>query len=109
MKNPGFNALNLCVLVALGSSFSVQVRFTINHQGMQQKGCVSRPLTTIFSSPIDEDNKNSVEAASPDFGTPAAPKKVVADLEGTQYPIDLPSPILLATSMILAIVGTGTS
>jgi hypothetical protein len=28
-------------------------------------------------------------------------------LQGTQYPIDIPSPILLATSMILAIGSTG--
>ena len=27
--------------------------------------------------------------------------------EGTQYPLNVPSPILLASSMILAIVGTG--
>lgn len=27
--------------------------------------------------------------------------------EGTQYPLNVPSPILLASSMVLAIVGTG--
>lgn len=38
----------------------------------------------------------------------AVKRKQVVDLEPKKYPIDLPSPILLATSMILAIVSTGT-
>lgn len=55
-----------------------------------------------------------VEAAVPVAAPVAAPvttstSSVVAkeEEEGTSYPIDLPSPLLLGASMVLAISGTG--
>lgn len=44
---------------------------------------------------------------SPEESEKEEEKEVNPRLEGTQYPIDIPSPILLATSMILAILSTG--
>ena len=55
----------------------------------------SRDLRPLFASEEDGDNT-------------AAAMKVAAKDEGSTYPIDLPSPLLLGTSMILGIASTGT-
>ncbi|KAG7374142.1 hypothetical protein IV203_013237 [Nitzschia inconspicua] len=79
----------------------------------------NRGKTVIFSSSGDEsttsssdtEESESLEAPSQStssaVSTPAPPKSSTTT-EETSYPIDLPSPILLASSMILAIVGTGS-
>ena len=59
-----------------------------------------RPNKPLFSSeePSFEESKTSESQIAPP--TPVEP-------EETSYPIDLPSPILLSASMVLAIIGTG--
>jgi len=44
----------------------------------------------------------------PPSSSTAAKSKVVEEIAGTSYPIDLPSPILLASSMVLAIASIGS-
>ena len=57
----------------------------------------------MHSSPNDD------EKADGGVETPVASSlSGASQVEEKPYPIDLPSPILLATSMVLAIVGTGT-
>jgi hypothetical protein len=68
--------------------------------------------TLLLSTPGDNDQISdnnellekiaAVTETSPTLSTPST-------TETTSYPIDLPSPILLATSMLLAIVGTGAT
>jgi hypothetical protein len=52
---------------------------------------VQQSPTQLFSEPEEKEEEAEVNPR----------------LEGTQYPIDIASPILLATSMILAIFATG--
>ena len=62
--------------------------------------------TMVFSSPEDVEQEEGLDA----FADPlTANKAPVPDStpEGTSYPIDVPSPILLASSMVLAIIGVG--
>lgn len=61
------------------------------------------------SSPQDEDESVVVEAADVSSQVKKEVVELVEEEEGTtQYPIDLPSPILLSTSMVLAIASTGS-
>ena len=53
----------------------------------------------LFSTNDDEMNE---------FSTPAEPAPVVAQEPENDYPLDVPSPILLASSMVLAIATTGS-
>jgi hypothetical protein len=53
----------------------------------------------LFSTNDDEMNESS---------TPAPPAPVVAQEPENDYPLDVPSPILLASSMVLAIATTGS-
>mmetsp|Transcript_6101 Transcript_6101/g.11290 ORF Transcript_6101/g.11290 Transcript_6101/m.11290 type:complete len:194 (-) Transcript_6101:157-738(-) len=71
----------------------------------------------LFSSPEEEqltgeESKNVEEPSVPSAVVstqPATSPPSSSRVEETpSYPIDLPSPILLATSMVLAIVGTGS-
>ena len=62
--------------------------------------------TKIFSTPPENEEEQGLDA----FADPlTANKPPVPDStpEGTSYPIDAPSPILLASSMVLAIIGVG--
>lgn len=56
---------------------------------------------------LQDDGEEAVVAVSEEKSVPAAPAKTPQE-EGTQFPINLPSPLLLATSMVLAIGSTGT-
>jgi hypothetical protein len=67
-------------------------------------GIQSRRLqkTAIFSTPEEPGSSpNAVE--TPEAAAPAVPEPE----EENKFPIDLPSPLLLSTSMILGIAGTG--
>jgi hypothetical protein len=57
--------------------------------------------TAILSTPEEDSDVPVVE--TPAAATPAVPEPE----EESKYPIDLPSPLLLSTSMILGIAGTG--
>ncbi|CAJ1953649.1 unnamed protein product [Cylindrotheca closterium] len=66
----------------------------------------TRGSSPIFSTDPDNDNGLGDDIPLPEssVSTPTS-----SEPEGTQYPLNVPSPILLATSMILAIVGTGSA
>ena len=68
--------------------------------------------TPLFMSIDQEPAKEDVKAESTSDGTPAAATTAVEttskDEETAPYPLDVPSPILLASSMIIAIASTGT-
>jgi hypothetical protein len=55
----------------------------------------NRKVTPLFST---EPEQNEMDIPLPE--KPSEP-------EGTQYPIEFPSPLLLGSSMLLAIMGTG--
>ena len=73
----------------------------------QNRPCAERPLpstTTLFLSPEDgSDKESSAEAADP--ATPVAQLEEESD----GILLDVPSPLLLASSIIFAIVATGKS
>jgi len=56
-------------------------------------------------SAADEDDRDGAAATASSSPVSSSTQKLSE--QSTSYPIDLPSPILLATSMILAIVSTG--
>jgi hypothetical protein len=64
--------------------------------------------TINFSTP-SEDEESSPEVSSDPFADPLQKMSSSSSSEETttSYPINLPSPILLGSSMILAIIGTG--
>mmetsp|Transcript_8109 Transcript_8109/g.20333 ORF Transcript_8109/g.20333 Transcript_8109/m.20333 type:complete len:155 (+) Transcript_8109:52-516(+) len=68
---------------------------------------IPKKSTMIFSTPNESgDDEDSNISDSSSIGSSSV--AVVEEDELQPYPIDLPSPLLLASSMILAIVGTGT-
>mmetsp|Transcript_5402 Transcript_5402/g.7938 ORF Transcript_5402/g.7938 Transcript_5402/m.7938 type:complete len:173 (-) Transcript_5402:7-525(-) len=70
--------------------------------------CRQRPA--LFMS-TEGENEESSSATTPEATTtpvPAPPVAVPDEPQGTQYPVNLPSPLLLATSMVLAIASTGS-
>jgi len=116
MKMPcriGFYAALCVFLVGTGSAFvppaSVQSQHRCSGLYMTASGRDASPFcrqrSVLYSTP-SEDNSSSemtTSTAEPDADTPPAPKEP----EGTQYPIDLPSPLLLGSAMLSAIVSTG--
>lgn len=112
MKSTIFLALNVFLLLSYGASFSISnCRGTsyVASSLIDRKyvSITSRSRPVLYSSPSNE------EKADGAIESPAAVANTSASSSGTNveekpYPIDLPSPILLATSMVLAIVGTGT-
>ena len=63
------------------------------------------PRLVLFDSPTSEPEIDTESQSSSVVTSPSPPAEYE---ESAPYPIDLPSPLLLATSMVLAIVGTGT-
>lgn len=63
----------------------------------------------LFSSPVDEAEATTDSSDSEESSTEAAvvAAKVEPVEESKPYPIDLPSPLLLSASMVLAIASTG--
>lgn len=81
--------------------------FTSNFGQRASVVSVSAKTTQIFSTPPENEEEQGLDA----FADPlTANKPPVPDStpEGTSYPIDAPSPILLASSMVLAIIGVGS-
>ncbi len=65
--------------------------------------------TVAFSTPPENEEPDAFDLdAFADPLTSNKPPAPVDTSEGTSYPIDLPSPILLASSMVLAIIGVGS-
>eukprot|EP00428_Durinskia_dybowskii_P016138 CAMPEP_0170219118 /NCGR_PEP_ID=MMETSP0116_2-20130129/9233_1 /TAXON_ID=400756 /ORGANISM="Durinskia baltica, Strain CSIRO CS-38" /LENGTH=162 /DNA_ID=CAMNT_0010469769 /DNA_START=222 /DNA_END=710 /DNA_ORIENTATION=- len=107
MKSLMFLALNIFVLLSTGTPFSIS-----HNRGTCKIGSSSihgkyvsdlRPTTMVHSSPNDDEKEDGSAANS------SASSSGGNQVEEKPYPIDLPSPILLATSMVLAIVGTGSA
>ena len=65
--------------------------------------------TSIFSTPTPENEGDAQQQQLNAFVDPLSANKPSAPavVEEKNYPIDLPSPILLASSMVLAIIGVG--
>lgn len=68
-----------------------------------------RSSLPVYSSPEDEENNEPTKKESSSLPGVSETSMKSQESDGTTYPIDLPSPILLSTSMVLAIVGTGTA
>ena len=76
-------------------------------QDLQRAVSKTSRTTLIFSTPPENESGGDPLDA---FGDPLQSNKPPASTstpEDKNYPIDLPSPILLGSSMILAIVGVG--
>ena len=56
--------------------------------------------TVFFSTPPEREESDP-------FADPLRSRTSSSEVVTTKYPINLPSPLLLASSMILAIIGTG--
>ena len=100
---------NNCFLLALSLILTIGLQSGGTHaftRNFQRNGIAtaSIPLSKsikAFSTPPE----NNGDA----FADPLSSNKPVSspEPEGTSYPIDLPSPILLSSSMVLAIIGVG--
>jgi hypothetical protein len=69
-----------------------------------------RQHSILYSTPSKDNSERETTLSTeeePVAEAPAAP--VQTEPEGTQPPINVPSPLLLATSMVLAIASTGKS
>eukprot|EP00804_Cyclotella_cryptica_P025580 CCRYP_002816-RA/>CCRYP_002816-RA protein AED:0.04 eAED:0.04 QI:284/1/1/1/1/1/2/225/181 len=76
---------------------------------------ISRPCRTnliLFASPNDPETEaeSVAQEESVPSNTPVATKAepAVAEADSAPYPVDLPSPLLLSASMVLAIASTGS-
>lgn len=94
-------ALILAIALFSGSTDA----FTSNFHRRASTVLVSTS-SKIFSTP-PESEEQGLDAFS-DPLTANKPPVVDSTPEGTSYPIDVPSPILLASSMVLAIIGVGS-
>ena len=62
----------------------------------------------VVSKVVEEDADEAVKRMREDWAEPTSSSSTeVAEEEGTSYPIDLPSPVLLGLSMVLAISSIG--
>ena len=62
----------------------------------------------VVSKVVEEDADAAVKRMREDWAEPTSSSSTeVAEEEGTSYPIDLPSPVLLGLSMVLAISSIG--
>lgn len=96
--------LQLFVLVTATLAFSP------SRQGrVSQIGSTSVPTARVLRWPVllATPEEESASEAAPAVTQVSTPPPVAQEPEGTSYPLDIPSPILLSFSMILAIVGTG--
>jgi hypothetical protein len=95
-----FTAL-LALLLLSTPVFSFTTNQRISHVTTTSRMHSSnRKVTPLFSTEPEQNDMTDIPLPETSIATPSEP-------EGTQYPIDAPSPLLLATSMVLAIVGTG--
>jgi hypothetical protein len=72
--------------------------------------CGVQPQRTVLYSTEpqnDEESSEALQVATETSDTSVAAPPQTSEPDGNSYPIDLPSPLLLSTSMILAIMGTG--
>ena len=118
----GYLLFCLCLLVQL----DVSVSFVSHHSTCRQYGgsqtlsltprgmnnqqsvflpSACRRSTVLFDNQQDNESQTTTTEAS--SSTSPSTDSQQLNAEESKYPIDLPSPLLLATSMILAIASTG--
>jgi hypothetical protein len=91
----------LALLLSSTPVFSFTTNQKISHVTTTSRMHSSnRRVTPLFSTEPEQNDMTNIPLPETSIATPSEP-------EGTQYPIDVPSPLLLATSVVLAIVGTG--
>lgn len=121
-----FQAILMTLLVATCQSFTqISVgRPSITKRGIRPLNMVSSSSarcnlrTVLFSSADEPEKEPSTAETTPESATPPAPapatsvvpKPVKMDMEeaSADVPLDVPSPILLASSIILAIISVGS-
>jgi len=100
-------AVPFTLLATIAVNATLAFAFTTTSVANRFGVCMSKtsifPESKLFSN--GEDEPVSVEDV---VETPAPPSPEAVKSDSAAYPIDIPSPILLSTSMVLAIMGTGT-
>ena len=105
--------LCLSLLVAAGSSFVLPGNHMPNSKHPTLDGPLRKHQSQILFSSDPEEADSIDEPAKEDQQAPVIPDPSMASTpvngeeEGAPYPINLPSPLLLASSIILAIAGVG--
>lgn len=108
MARHGVFVLACSLIFAIGLLSGSTHAFTTNFQkGAAVSPSVSSPSKTVIFSTPPESEEGSVPDAFADPLVSDIPQVSDPAPEGTSYPIDVPSPILLASSMVLAIIGVG--
>jgi hypothetical protein len=103
----------LLLLLKTAHAFSSSLHPAKRISAWQSTGSCQLPQwqysTVLFSSPVDEAEATTDSSDSEESSTEAAvvAAKVEPVEESKPYPIDLPSPLLLSVSMVLAIASTG--
>mmetsp|Transcript_13934 Transcript_13934/g.16862 ORF Transcript_13934/g.16862 Transcript_13934/m.16862 type:complete len:169 (+) Transcript_13934:70-576(+) len=102
--------LGLSWMVVASSAFAPAFTTTIqrfSRCNIPTASISCRQQPALFMSTEGESEKSS--SATPEATTPVpSPPVIPEEPQGTQYPVNLPSPLLLATSMVLAIASTGS-
>ncbi len=108
-----FSILCLLSFNLLASAFTVRSNVPIRlvasktSNPIQISNCVSVSRTRVYSSGFEDDEEDDFPAASTATPTPT-PTPVAVKAPEANYPLDVPSPVLLASSMVLAIATTGS-
>jgi hypothetical protein len=116
-----FAPLILILLITSSSAFTPQHVGTLEEQRQAQRcsrglhmtvgshnvSPFCRQQSILYSTPSEDEDEASSETMSTTKNEPAAASKAPQEPEGTQYPINVPSPLLLGSGMVLAIVCTG--
>lgn len=99
---------SLILAIGLFSESSHAFSSNFQRRASAVSASMSRSKTTaIFSTPPDGEESEGLDAFS-DPLTANKPPVPDSTPNGTSYPIDVPSPILLGSSMVLAIIGVGS-
>ena len=73
-----------------------------------EAGPFCRQRSILFSTPTESDSEEPISETMISTEQPAVSPPVATDPKQTEPPLNVPSPILLAISMVLAIASTGT-
>ena len=99
---------SLLLLLNSGHSFSlVSSLHRVPSSPLGNSYSSPRCNTVAFSSPDDEAAAREEVSEGSANESAVTTKTVVTEPESNDYPIDLPSPLLLSASMVLAITSTG--
>ncbi len=105
-----------CVSTTSSSTFSpliigrtVELRMSTDNNNDEEEAVGLPPLPSQLAQTavVDETNSSQKEEEEAVVSSSSSAATTAVEEETTSYPIDLPSPILLASSMVLAISSTG--